>query len=58
MDEYINIEYQTETGFWITVGTSLNFGVDIWTAMQRASRLYPNTRVRAVDSDGRTVDVL
>jgi hypothetical protein len=43
---------------WRTVSHVMNQGQHITHGMKNAERTYRNKRVRAVDPDGRTVDML
>lgn len=56
--EDVNIEYQTETGNWIWVSSVLSNSVLIINGMKAVKNIYPNVRVRAVDKNGRIVDIL
>lgn len=57
-DNEIRVEYQMSSGLWSWFGSVVNHQPNIIDAMQRVQRLYPNCRVRAVDTYGRTVDIL
>jgi len=52
------IQYQDISGFWYTVGSSFNHPQSILIAMKNVAHMYPDRRVRAIDSDGRVVDIL
>jgi hypothetical protein len=52
------IEYQDATGKWITVITLPNQPPLILNGMKSVALLYPGKRVRAVDQDGRLIDIL
>lgn len=54
----INIQLQQGTGNWVTYQTTTNNSFFIIQAMKQLSSRYPNSRVRAVDQDGRVVDIL
>ena len=54
-----NVEIQIQvSGNWQTLGTTLNNPQYILNEMQNAKRTYPELRVRAVDKDGRLIDML
>jgi hypothetical protein len=52
------IEYQDQLGNWITVITLPNLPPVILSGMKSVAILYPGKRVRAVDQDGRLIDIL
>ena len=52
------IQHQDRSGNWVQVSMVPNESVHIIQGMQRASDLYNGGRVRAVDSDGRVLDIL
>ena len=54
----VNIQYQDVTGSWYTVGITENEAPRILMAMQGAARQYPGCRIRAIDENGRIVDLL
>jgi hypothetical protein len=54
----VNIQYQDVTGSWYTVSSCLNEGFYIIEAMKSASNFYPGCRIRAIDENGRIVDLL
>ena len=54
----IQIQYQDDTGTWYTIGRVLNNGFAILQGMKSASAQHPGKRIRAVDHDGRIVDIL
>lgn len=53
----VNIQYQNQTGNWTTVMTVYNESINITNAMKQTQNSY-NARVRAVDMNGRLVDIL
>lgn len=53
----VNIQYQNQTGNWTTVMTVYNESINIINAMRQTQSSY-NSRVRAVDANGRLVDML
>lgn len=54
----VYIQYQDATGTWYTVSSCINEGPYIIEAMKSASRFYSGSRIRAVDENGRVVDIL
>jgi hypothetical protein len=54
----VNIQYQDVTGSWYTVSSCLNEGSYIIEAMKSASNFYSGCRIRAIDENGRIVDIL
>jgi hypothetical protein len=52
------IEYQDPLGNWITVVTVPSQPPLILNGMKGVAALYPGNRVRAVDQDGRLIDIL
>lgn len=52
------IQYQDNSGNWVPVGTVPNQSPLILQGMRRASDYYHGNRVRAVDVDGRVLDIL
>jgi hypothetical protein len=52
------IEYQDLLGNWITSVTVPNQPPVILTGMRSVAVLYPGKRVRAVDQDGKLIDIL
>jgi len=54
----INIQYQDVTGSWYTVLITENESNRIFIGMKTAKQQYPDSRVRAVDENGRVVDIL
>ena len=52
------IEYQDAQGNWITVVTVPNQPALILSGMKSVAVLRPGKRVRAVDQDGKLIDIL
>jgi hypothetical protein len=52
------IEYQDQLGNWITAVTVPNQSALILSGMKSVAVLYPGKRVRAVDLDGKLIDIL
>ena len=52
------IEYQDPLGNWMTVVTVPNQPPLILSGMKSVAVLYPGKRVRAVDQDGKLIDML
>ena len=54
----VQIQLQDNTGNWRTFHVTLNNSQMILSEMKQLSSRYPTQRVRAVDMDGRLVDIL
>jgi hypothetical protein len=54
----VNIQYQDATGSWYTVMVTENESARILMGMKTVSSQHPGSRVRAVDENGRVVDIL
>ena len=57
MDQ-VQIQFQDLTGNWMTVRITQNNSQMIIMAMRDVKQIYPDKRVRAVDADGRLLDML
>ena len=57
-DGYIQIQADYGNGSWRTLNTVMNNSQYITHAMKSVAKMHPTKRVRAVDSDGRLVDML
>jgi hypothetical protein len=57
MDQ-VQIQLQDTTGNWRTYHVTQNNSQRILSEMQQLSSRFPDQRVRAVDMDGRLVDIL
>jgi hypothetical protein len=58
MTRYVAIQYQDAMGNWITSVTVPNQPALILNGMKSVGVLYPGKRVRAVDQDGKLIDIL
>ena len=58
MTHDIVIQYQDVLGNWITSITVPNEPPVILSGMKGVAVLYPGKRVRAVDQDGKLIDIL
>ena len=54
----VNIQLQDNSGMWRTYGNTVNNSQFILNEMQSLKNRYPNNRVRAIDSNGRMIDML
>jgi hypothetical protein len=54
----ISIQAQDLSGMWRTIQYTFNQPQRILAAMKSLQNCYPNYRVRAVDQNGRIVDIL
>jgi len=52
------IQLQDASGNWRTYSIVMNFSQRVLSEMRSLQSRYPNYRVRAVDNDGRVVDIL
>jgi len=57
MDQ-VNIQLQDTSGNWRTYHVTLNNSQRIISEMKQLSSRFPKHRVRAVDMDGKLVDIL
>lgn len=57
MDQ-VQIQRQRNTGEWTTVMVVQNLAPNITNAMKATARSNPGSRVRAIDGNGRVVDIL
>jgi hypothetical protein len=58
MSDNIQIQVQDDTGNWRTYQITINNSQMIRSAMRQLKEQFPENRVRAVDMDGRFVDML
>jgi hypothetical protein len=58
MTRDVTIQYQDALGNWITSMTVPNEPPVILSGMRSVAVLFPGKRVRAVDRDGKLIDVL
>ena len=56
--EYISIQAQDKSGMWRTYSRVQNNSQRIRDAMVELQRQHPDYRIRAIDGDGRIVDML
>lgn len=56
--EYISIQAQDLDGIWRTYRNVQNTSQRIFAEMADLQRQFPNFRIRAVDYNGRVVDIL
>lgn len=56
--ERIDIQLQDSSGVWRTYVNTLNNSQRILSEMRSLQSRFPNYRVRAVDQNGRVVDIL
>lgn len=60
MSDSVEIQFQTTTGDWITsvyMQSPVN-DVELSVALKNVKSQHPNARVRAVDANGRLLDLL
>ncbi len=58
MDSYVEVQLQDENGNWRTMAVTINDSQQIKARMDEVKRQFPGVRVRAVDRDGRLLDIL
>jgi len=58
MSDNIQVQVQDDTGNWRTYQITTNNSQMIRSAMRQLKEQFPDNRVRAVDMDGRLVDML
>ena len=58
MDQQVQIQLQDIMGNWRTYNITLNNSQMILSEMKQLSSRFPNYRVRAVDMEGKLVDIL
>lgn len=56
--EQVQIQVQDHSGVWRTVSWVTNNSYRVVSEMRTVKKQYPDYRVRAVDADGRIVDIL
>ena len=56
--DYVSIQAQDQSGVWRTYRNVQNNSQRILSEMQDLQRQFPDFRIRAVDADGRVVDIL
>lgn len=56
--EFISIQLQDQSGNWRTYHQTQNIPLLIRQSMEELKRQFPDLRIRAVDSEGRLVDIL
>lgn len=54
----VDIQAQDKSGVWRTYHTTQNNSQRILSEMQSLQRNFPDYRIRAVDQNGRVVDIL
>jgi hypothetical protein len=57
MSDYIQIEIEQGAGCWRICNTTTNNSQHIVHSMRNLKKTYPNKRIRAVEKDGRLVDM-
>jgi hypothetical protein len=58
MNDRIEIQAQDTSGMWRTYHVTMNDSQRILAEMRSIQSRYPNYRVRAIDQNGRIVDIL
>jgi hypothetical protein len=56
--DYVSIQAQDLSGIWRTYTNVQNNSQRILAEMQSLQRQFPDFRIRAVDANGRVVDIL
>jgi ribulose bisphosphate carboxylase small subunit len=58
MYDEAHIQLQDGSGMWRTYTITINQSQKVLMEMQNLKRNHPNLRVRAVDKNGRVIDIL
>ena len=58
MNDYIDIQAQDSSGLWRTYRSTINTSFMVTSAMRELQENFPERRIRAVDSNGRLIDIL
>jgi hypothetical protein len=58
MSDYIQIQMEQGAGSWRACNTTINNSQFIVHSMRNLKKIHPNKRIRAVDKDGRLVDMM
>ena len=58
MNDYIDIQAQDSSGLWRTYRSTINTSFMVTSAMRELQENFPERRIRAVDSNGKLVDIL
>ena len=58
LNENVSIQLMDKSGNWRTFATVANFPIRITQEMKNLQNRFPTQRVRAVDKDGKLVDIL
>lgn len=58
MNEYIDIQAQDSSGLWRTYRSTVNTSFMVTSAMRELQENFPERRIRAVDTNGKIVDIL
>lgn len=58
MQDNAHIQFQQISGNWVTVTTTMNESTVILNQMQSLKASMPECRVRAIDDQGRLLDML
>ena len=56
--DYVNIQMQDLTGNWRTYHRTMNNSQMILQGMKNLQQQFPDRRIRAVDDNGRVLDIL
>ncbi len=57
MNDSIEVQLQDQSGNWRTMAVTVNVSAIIRARMEEVQRQFPRLRVRAVDRDGRLMDM-
>jgi hypothetical protein len=58
MSSYIQMQMKQGAGCWRTCNRTINNSQYVVQSMRNLKKTYPNKRIRAVDKDGRPVDIM
>jgi len=57
MNDSVEVQLQDESGNWRTMAVTVNVSAIIRARMEEVQRQFPRSRVRAVDREGRLLDM-
>jgi hypothetical protein len=57
VNDSIEVQLQDQSGNWRTMAVTVNVSAIIRARMEEVQRQFPRLRVRAVDRDGRLMDM-
>jgi len=58
LNDFVSVQTQDTTGNWRTINLTPNYSQNIFSGMKQLKTMFPDQRTRAVDSDGRLIDIM